>query len=246
MTLRLPGLDHRDPLAWSARHAAVWCARDATLVARSGQVGVLTRTTAAAAVDDYGVSDTCVHSECRWEKVDTNGDSVRDRFGLLLTTDLVKWPTFFDAVALSGMVQFIERGTVGTASAGLFYLGNDGVTGARLFIESTGTYYRFVSHNGTSSKTSTLAVAPTSGQEVRLRWHRAADGNVQLWQSINGGAESTGGASTGGLSLVAFGAAQYVRLNSVGTGNLGSVLALGWVVDSGLQTEATLKAALTT
>ena len=90
-----------------------------------------------------------------------------------------------------------------------------------------------------------LAAAPSNGDLVRLRWKiEIATGKVQLWQSINAAAETTGGLSAGGLAFAAWGTTQRLRLNSVGTANLGTTLALGLVVAIGDPTQAQLLSAL--
>ena len=63
----------------------------------------------------------------------------------------------------------ISRRSGTTANAGLVYLGNDGQTGARLILDSSGTNYRATIHNGTTSQSVSLATAtPTTGQMARL------------------------------------------------------------------------------
>jgi hypothetical protein len=225
-----------NPTGVNCRHGFLWLARELSLNARSGQVGTLVRTASSTAVDDSGTSGTVFHSQPAWERVDTDADAVRDRMALKLGADLLSWPFQPTPAAMSGIVEFIERGTVGVVSDGLFYLGNDGVTGARLYIDSTGTFYRLTYHDGTNpAVTSTLAVAPSTGDLVRLHWTIGGGGIVQLSQSIAGGAWVTAAASSGLALASTWGAgAAKVRLNSKGTGNDGTMAALGVILDLGV------------
>jgi len=237
----LPLIGFRRESGRALRHPLVWLGRDLAVDALSGQVGTWTRTTTAAPTDSYGVARTVVHSQPAWQADVTHG-----RTGALLGASTgISWPLPVLPQAMSGMVEFVEGGTVGTTGAGLFYLGNDGATGARLYILSSGTQYRLGHHNGTSAVTATMTgTAPTVGQRVRIRWWLYSTGSVQIWQSINGAAE-TGPAASGTLALATAWAGTTCRLNSYGTGDYGVTLALGTVVMLGNQSEATLLAALT-
>lgn len=107
--------------------------------------------------------------------------------------------------ALMGEIVFVERGArVGTAGGTLFALADDAVTGARLFLDTSGGgsgFYGITYHNGTSSVTARLTAGqPTAGQVVRLRWGWGAAG-LTLRQSIAGAAETL--ATSGALALPA-------------------------------------------
>ena len=239
--MTLPLLEFRRQSGRALGHPLVWLAREFTVDALTGQVGTLTRAATAAPTDGNGVARTVVHSQPAWQ---TN--TTHSRTGLLLGTNAnLAWALPVLPQAMSGMVEFVENGTVGSAGAGLFYLGNDGATGARLYLDSTGTQYRLTHHNGSSSVTATMTgTAPTTGQRVRLRWWLYSDGKVLLQQSINGAAE-TGPAASATNTLAAAWAGTTCRLNSLGTANLGNTVALGAVVMLGNQTETVLAAALT-
>jgi hypothetical protein len=243
MTGPQPMLDGDQPLTYLPRHAFVWQGRGLTLSSQRGQAGALVRAAAGAALDTNGVSLNIPPNVARWERGTISG---AERVGLMLDTDLLSWDTLFAARGLGGMIEFIEAGTIGIAGAGLVYCGNDAKSGARWYIDVTGGQYRFTHHNGTSPVTATMTgTAPTNGQQVRLRWKiEVGTGEAQLWQSINGATETTPGLSAGGLSFVAWGTTQRLRINSVGTTNLGSVLALGLAVAIGTPTQAQLLAAL--
>jgi len=239
--MTLPLLGFRRDTGRAARHPLLWLGRDLVVNAHSGQAGTFTRAATAAPTDSYSVARTVVHSQPAWQTNVTHG-----RTGALLGASTgISWPLPLLPQAMSGMVEFIEGGTVTTASAGLVYLGNDAATGARLYLDSSGTQYRVTHHNGTSPVTATMTgTAPTSGQRVRIRWWLYSDGKVQIWQSINGAAE-TGPAASGTLSLATAWAGTTWRVNSAGTANYGVTNALACVVMLGNQTEAVLGAAIT-
>lgn len=214
------------PLELRSRCLVHWRAHDLSLNADlTGLAGVLTRAATGTAVDSAGTSYTAVNAQPRWEWRDLDSDSVREAVGLLMGTgDRVVFSQGGAALALrpmamSGLLEFVETGGAAIGSSALQYLGNDGVTGARLVIDSTGTFYRLRHHNGTTEVTVTLAVAPTSGQRVRLRWQLYSDGSVQLWQSINGAAETATVRSSANTLAASWGAGSaFLRLNSLGSG----------------------------
>lgn len=239
--MTLPLMGFRRATGRALRHPLVWLAREADTAALTGQAGTLTRATTAAPTDSFGTARTVVHSQPAWQTNTTHA-----RTGLLLgASENLAWPLPLIPQSMCGMIEFIENGTLGTANAGVFYLGNDGATGARLVVSSSGTQYRVLHDNGSASVTATMTgTAPTSGQLVRLRWWLYSTGSVQIWQSITDAAE-TGPAATATNALTAAWAGTTCRLNSVGTSNAGSNLFLGAVVMLGNQAESTLLAALT-
>lgn len=242
MTGPHPMLDGDQSLTYMPRHAFVWQAKELSLNSQGGLPGALVRTSGAAALDSFGASLTCPHSMPRWERAVVSG---KDRVGLKMSTDLLSWDTLFAARGLGGMVEFIEAGTINVEGAGLVYCGNDAGSGPEWDIRVSGGQYWFNFQNGTSYVSALPGgAAPTAGQHVRLRWRiEAGTGRVQLWKSIDGAAEIASGLSPG-LSFVAWSTPQRLRINSLGTGSVGSVLALGLVVAIGDPTQAQLLAAL--
>lgn len=98
-------------------------------------------------------------------------------------------------------LRFYEFGGAAIANGILCYIGNAGATSNRLYIESTGTYYQVRLVNaGAQTATSTLAAAPSSGQLVELRVvltvSATPNTTVQIHQSINGAAETSGSVSS--------------------------------------------------
>lgn len=223
------GFDFDRRVTLASRHAFNWVARTGKLDILSGQTFVLTRTTTATGVDGAGANYTAIHSEPAYKYV--AGQALT---GLLLgANDLLAATLNLLPQAMCGCVRFIENGTLAIASAGVWYLGLDAATGARLYLDATGTQYRLTHHNGTSPVTSTMSgTAPVAGDLVELHWRLAADGKVKLWQRINGGSW-TAATESGALTLAAAWGATTTRLGSVGTANPGNNVYLGVVVDPG-------------
>lgn len=224
---QLPGPGERaifDPLS---RLLYSWESRSCSLRALTGELGTLTRAATGTALDDNAVSRTLVNDQARWQWEDTDADTVRDTPVLLLGqatgTELCKWTvTHRPALSTTFLADFIEGGARTVAGAGVFYLGNDGVTGARLYIDTTGTFYRATHHNGTSSVASTMGSGtPAVGDRVRLRVeYNGTTGVIRIYQSINAAAEVAAAASAGLTPTSAWGAST-LRLGSLGTANLG-------------------------
>lgn len=156
--------------------------------------------------------------------------------------DLVAFQYAFAPQESSGLVRFVELGSAAVVGSGVFYLGNDAATGPRLWIDATGSGYRLVHDNGATEVVSTSAATPAMGDAVALRWVLYADGSVELFQSVNGGAETTGGRSAANVLAAAWGG-QTLRLNSVGTVDVGLAAYAKCVVDAGVQSLATLDTA---
>lgn len=221
-------------LTSTARFA--WLARLASLDALTGQTGTFTRAATGTAVDSTGTTYTAVHSMPRWESRDWNGTGTRDTLGLRMGSDDLAWT--YNGLPETGslLVDFSEAGTIGTAGAGLVYLGNDAVSGARLTLASNGTNYAATIHNGTTSATATASVVtPTSGQSVRAVVQLEDDATnwrVRLWLDVLGtaGEETTAWTST--ITRAAtWGATTKIRANRVGSaGTQGStwVRRIGW------------------
>lgn len=207
-----------------SRCIAHWRGEDLRVDLVNGQPGTFTRAATATVYDSNGVAFTLPNFRPRFEPRDWLAGGSRTHMGLLLgATDRLSWAADWRPRALGFYVEFIEAGTVGIANAGLWSVTNDAVTGARLVLDSTGSAYRLRHHNGTSEITVTLGSAPTTDQRVVLRGYLYSDGSVQLWQSINGAAETATARSAGNTLAATWGATARLRLNSVGTGNAGSV-----------------------
>lgn len=225
------------------RHALVWQARTGLLDALTGQVGTLTRATTGTASDDDGNSYTANHSRPRWHK---RSSRVTLRLGGAGGTpvEYLRWTVPLDTVACSLMVEFIENGTVSVSNGGVVSLAKSDFASPRLYICASGGKYTGIHHNGTTDVLSQLAAAPSNGDLVRLRLWAYPNGSVQLWQSINGAAE-TAATQSGALT---FGAAwsnpTRLTLNALGDFDIGVNDYTGLVLARANVAEAPLKAAL--
>lgn len=239
--MTLPGLAFRQTTGRARRHPFLWVPRDALSIdALSGQTGTLTATGTTTVTDTFGATATANHSQPQWSY--SSGQTVT---GLLLgSSKYLSWSLNILPQTMCWMVDFVENGGVAVASAGVLYLGNSGATGARVYIDSTGTYYRATYTDGSTTRTSTLAAAPTSGQRVRLRVQLSATGTIRIHQSINSAAE-TSASESAATTLPAAWTGTTLYLNSVGTANTGANIYLGAVIMAGTQTATVLQAALT-
>jgi hypothetical protein len=174
----------------------------------------------------------------RWESRTWGASS---RLGLRMAADDLSWPVSFTPRTMTVVVEMSEAGTRTTAGAGLFYLGNDAVSGARWQIDSTGTLYRATIHNGTTSVSVTLATAvPTTGQAARLTMQVEDDGTNWRVRLVNDVVASAGEEETGWSSTIArattFGSTTRARLNRVGSaGTQGSTWVAQCAIVAGLR-----------
>lgn len=238
VTAAHPGFARTTELA--ARHPFVFLARRLGLTAESGQVALIERTGAAEPADSFAGSRTMVAKQPAWEH-----DAGLGLVGLLLgASSAARWDLPILPQACSGLVDLIERGAVATAGAGLWSLANDAATGARLWIEADGTYYQLKYSDGTTTRISTMAVAPTLNARLRLSWSLSSAGVAQLAQRVGSGAYVNGSTPAALALPAAWGSGFRLRLNSIGTANFGSGLYLGATVLLGVQATARHEALL--
>lgn len=232
------GLFRRDVGQVARRYPFVWRARDLSLTALTGQIGTLTRTTTKAVTDSQGVSRTVNHSQPAWDGSTTLPSLV------LGAAETLKFPFAAPPIAMSGLIDFYENGTL-AAGAAVGAICNATPVTPFIVIFSSTAQYQIQHHNGTTSVTSILSgTAPTAGQRVQLRWWLYSDGKVQIWQSINGAAE-TAATVTGSLTLAgAWSSPTFYWINGEGAANIGSCKSIASVVMLGNQTQAKLLEAL--
>lgn len=211
----------RRPLARVSAFDLSWDARHHSLDAITGQAGTGAFTTANNLIGSDGTTLAALTGMPRWQMLDIEaGVTGRETAGLLMGSgDTLAWPIPLRTDAATLLLGFVQPASFPASGKGLLYCGDDAISGARWYVDSSGSQYRLTYHNGTSSVTSTMTgTAPTSGQVVWLRGTRSATGAVQLYQTINEAAETTPGAS-GTLTPVAFGSPCIVRLNGIGLAN---------------------------
>lgn len=198
--------------------AVEWSADTGAIIAASGHVGTFTRgATLASVSDSSGVTYTALEAQPAYEARDWDNDGVREAFGLRMgTADRLAFPAAFRLRQHAGLLEIIETGARTTAGATLFAYRNDGATGAGIWLDTSGTFYRLNYSDGTTTRTATLTSgAPVSGDRVRFTWQMATDGAITLVQSINGAASTN--ASAAALALpTAAPASASVRLNTQG------------------------------
>lgn len=213
-----------------------WEGRRGSLVAVTGHVGTLTRASTGTAVDANGVTYTAAHSMARWEARDFANSGRRAQLGLRLGADDFAFPVNWLPETGTLLVHASEAGTRTTSGAGLVYLGNDGQTGARLWVDSDGTNYRANVHNGSTSQSATLSTAtPTTDQGFQVGLQLEDDGTnwrVRLvLRVMPTGAETFGAWTTPIARAAAWGTGAKLRANRVGSaGTLGStwIRRLAW------------------
>lgn len=218
------------------RSLALWTWR-----AWDGQLAPLTeglsvayrgRTAAATIHASDGTSGTLAASAAAFTSIDWDGDGVREEDGLLLsaeealryydaTTGRVRLPVSPLTLRLDG----VETGNAASADAPYWSLTTDAITGAYLALLGTGGgEIALVHHNGTSSVSAALPVAP--GNRFSARALLLASGAVQLGLVRNGATEAVSAASAP-LALAAEwggGNAVQIRLNERGNSARGTGL----------------------
>lgn len=215
-----------DELALISRCFVHFRARDLTVDTVSGQLGTFTRGATASVNDALGVAFTVGQQLPRFDWRSWLGSSV---VGLLMgTTDRLTYECSWRPQAFSFWLRFQMVTTMPTASMTLWSISNDTPNGARVWLDSTGTFFRLRHNNGSTEVTATLAVAPVNTDRVELRGTVFSDGSVQLYQSINEAAETFTARTAANALAAAWGTGAKARLNGAGTGNTTSMFVRDW------------------
>jgi hypothetical protein len=200
---------------------------DQTLTALNGQVPTFSRAATASIVDVNGVSFTAAQHMVGWEPQDWDNDSVREcmcaRIG---TSDRLSYAADWRPIGFGFLLEFIQVGSMPSTGVALWSITNDAVTGSRVVVDSSGSsgFWQLTHHNGSSSVTRTLAVAPASGNRVALWGYVYPDGSVQLWQSINHAAATNTTQSGTAARAASWGTGARLRIGASGTGNYGALI----------------------
>lgn len=211
-----PSLDDAE-LEIASRCAYHYRSSDLSVDMLSGQPGSFTRAATATFLDSLGATCTAGYGQARFEPRVHLGAT---HFGLLMgTADTHNFPALWRPRTHASRWVGQQVGAMASAGKALLSISNDGVTGARLVLDSSGSFYRLTHHNGTSGVTVTLAVAPSNGQDLELWWQVYSDGSVQLWQSINGAAATNTVRSSALAFASAWGTGAVLRFGNSGTAN---------------------------
>lgn len=190
------------------------------LTALTGQVGTLSRASTSTALDTSGGTITVGYGRPRWESRAWDGSN--QALGLRLSTDDLTFPCDWLPESATIAVRFMELGTRTTTNAGLLYVGNDGVSGARLIIDATGSNYRATIHNGTTGQSATLSGSkPASNAGATLLVQLDDNGTTQrvrIGLQVVGDTFSWSSWSSTVTRAAAWGAGAKLRLNRTGSG----------------------------
>ena len=114
-------------------------------------------------------------------------------------------------------VRFVEAGTIKLGGTVVLSFSDAANAAPEFLVYNSGSAYTAYHNNGSTAVSSTVATAPVIGDTVELLAVLYGSGNVQLVQSINGGAVDIAVASAAN-ALAAAWADTKLWLNSSGTG----------------------------
>ena len=189
------------------------------LDALTGQTATLTRASTATLIDSAGATVTVGHAMPRYEARTWIDDAA---VGLRLSADDLTYPCEWPPETGTLYVALSEAGTRTTANAGLVAIVNDGVSDARLVLDSDGSNYRATLHNGTTSASVTASsVAPTTGQPCEIALQLDDDGTDMRVRMILAIPMTAGEEITAWSSAItraaAWGSGAKLRLNRTGS-----------------------------
>lgn len=92
---------------------------------------------------------------------------------------------------LTVYVKYVEIGVQPISNLELVHVSNAANANPQLRVIIGGGTYRIAHHNGTTQVTGNVTGTPAVGDTVELRSVLFADGSVQIFQSLNGAAETT-------------------------------------------------------
>ena len=185
-----PQLD-ADELAIASRSIFHWRASDLSINAIDGLLGTFSHDSHFVdIVDSIGSSQhyTAGYMMPKWSSRSWLGQQV---LGINMTIfSFLYWPAAWRPTTLAFWAEVVHPSTPVSGQC-IWSVANTVVDGALLKVETTtGGIYRIVHDNGTGQVLSTMGVAPAAGDSVVIRGQLYADGSVQMWQSLNGAAET--------------------------------------------------------
>lgn len=203
-----------------------WAARSMSLTAYTGQQGALVRASSDYTEDSNGVGISSGYARPRWFGSSWLGTPAA--FLYCHTADNITWPLGFALQTMTVFVEWVNIATTQTTNAGLFSVGRDDNTGARVFAGQFPTNLIAASDsNGTAGGGSSYPTAIASNDRVQsVVQFEVTGGNqrVRLGCALNGGTFAF--ASFGSSNAVGtFGTSPVLRLNRVGAaGTAGQAL----------------------
>lgn len=203
-----------------------WAARSQSLTAYTGQQGALVRASSDYTEDSNGVGISSGYARPRWFGSSWLGTPAA--FLYCHTADNMTWPITFPLQTMTILLEWVNLATTQTSGAGLFALGKDDSTGARVYAQQFPTNkLAAYDSNGSTGGGSDYATTISANDRVQsLVQFEVTGGNqrVRLGCALNGGAFSF--ASFGSSNAVGtFGTSPVLRLNRVGSaGTAGQAL----------------------
>ncbi len=230
--------------AWPSQALLHFRGRDASLTAISGQPLALTRSGTRTATDTTGATVAAVHSMPAWSVSAALFDGNKYAGLTVGASDALLTTTVSAPAAMSGVVDLVQS----AAAVSLDYflsISNAAASGAYFYIGGTSGVYVAGYYDGATEVTSLIGrAAGENGKRVRLRFVWSATGTVQIWRTIDGGAESTDAVS-GTLARAAWPTGAVWRINQLGSSANGVAgLLLSVKVVPGEQTLATIDATI--
>lgn len=109
--------------------------------------------------------------------------------------DVLPFPFPARPQVMTGYIRFVELGTILISEARLWQI-SVADANPRLMVEAVSGVYRMRHSTDNGTVTSTLAVAPSIGDGVEVMAQVNVDGSIQIHQSINGAALTSGSVSS--------------------------------------------------
>lgn len=205
------------------------------LDAITGQAATLVRTGPGTLLDSNGTTVTVPHSRPRREARTFRGAQA---VGLRVSTDDLTYPCTLVPETGTLLVEGVNLGTAQTADAGLWYIGRDDATGARLWLRGTGTTFAVEFRNAANeASVATLGAPVPNGADFQLVAQlEDAGGNmrVRLGGAVNGAGVAFSAWGTARARAAAWGTDARVRVNRVGSaGTRGNAWLAGFAWTAG-------------
>lgn len=203
-----------------------WAARSMSLTAYTGQQGALIRASSDYTEDSNGVGISSGYARPRWFGSSWLGTP--STFLYCHTADNISWPITFPLQTMTILIEWVNLATTQTSGAGLFAVGKDDSTGARVYAQQFPTnklaaYDSNGSTGGGSDYANTIAANDRVQSVVQFELTGGTQ-RVRLGCALNGGAltfAAFGSSNAAGT----FGASPVLRLNRVGAaGTAGQAL----------------------